>query len=79
MRRMLYKSPEEAMEFYMGALDEIGKFCAKEVKPSAAEIDREGCRFENGEVILPEKLVEHMRRCTELGVFSAPSAANTAV
>jgi alkylation response protein AidB-like acyl-CoA dehydrogenase len=67
-----YKSTEEAMEFYVGALTEIGRFCAKEVKPTAAAIDREGAKLKDGKVTLPEALESHLKKCVELGVFSAP-------
>lgn len=69
-----YKSPEEAMEFYLGALEEIGKLCAKEVKPTAGDIDREGAKYKDGEVILPEKLLSHLKRANDLGVFAGPIA-----
>lgn len=65
-----YKSPEEAIEFYKGALDEIGKFAANEVRPTATKIDEEGAVFENGEVKLPDLLMSHLGRCRELGIFS---------
>ncbi len=70
--RDFFKSPAEAMDFYTGALDEIGKFCAKEVKPAAAEVDRIGAKYQDGEVILPEKLLSHLSRCNDLGVFAGP-------
>jgi 3-(methylthio)propanoyl-CoA dehydrogenase len=66
-----YKTPQEAIEFYVGALTEIGKFCATEVRPKAEQIDREGAHFKDGKVTLPEALEEHLRKCVELGVFSA--------
>ncbi len=67
-----YKNPAEAAEFYLGALEEIGKVCAKEIKPQAKAIDEEGCRLVDGEVILPEALKSHLKRCVDLGVFAAP-------
>src|SRR6202012_1781535 len=69
-----FKNSAEAIDFYTGALEEIGKFCAKEVRPSAAEIDRTGCKFDTGNVILPEKLTDHLRACRDLGMFSASVA-----
>lgn len=72
-----FKSPKEGMEFYLGALEEIGRFAAKEVKPTAAEIDRIGVILKDGVVSYPPKLKEHMKRCAELGIFAGPlSKAN---
>lgn len=67
-----YKNSEEAVSFYLGALEELGKFAAKEVRPTASEIDRQGAKLEHGEVILPEALQRHLRRAMELGFFAAP-------
>ncbi len=66
-----YKTPEEAMDFYKGALDEIGKFAANEVAPTAAQIDEEGAKLVDGDVKLPDALLGHLRRCNDLGMFSA--------
>lgn len=67
-----FKTSKEAMEFYEGALDEIGKFCAKEVKPSAAEVDSVGCTYKDGKVTLPEAMLKNLKRCEDLGVFIGP-------
>jgi len=69
-----YSSASDAMDFYKGALQEIGKFCANEVRPSAARIDDEGASLADGTVTLPKDLESHLRRCVELGVFAAPVA-----
>lgn len=65
-----YKNTEEALDFYCSALSELGKFCAEEVSASAAEIDRAGCKFSNGDVTYPEKLLYNLKRSTDLGIFS---------
>ncbi len=65
-----YKSPEEAMEFYKGALDEIGKFAANEVAPTANEIDQTGCKVIDDDVKLPDALMSHLKRCADLGMYS---------
>ncbi len=65
-----FDSPKQAMEIYLEALAELGKFCATEIQPYAAQLDSEGVQFKNGAVIYPPKLESHMRRCTELGVFA---------
>lgn len=64
-----YKTPREALDFYLGALGEIGKFCAKEVRPWAAQIDAEGAHLKDGVVSYPAKLEENLKRCIELGIF----------
>lgn len=69
-----FKTPEEGMEFYLGALEEMGKLAAKDIQPRAAKIDREGVKFENGKVTLPEDLNTNLRQLTEVGVFSGPVA-----
>ena len=67
-----FKSTQEAMDFYVGAMDEMGKYAGKEVRPTAAEIDRIGAKFKDGEVTLPDALTQHLKRCGELGFFAAP-------
>lgn len=66
-----YANDEEAMDVYFGVLEEIGRFCANEVAPTAEAIDRQGCRMENGDVVLPEALVGHLKKCAEMGLFGA--------
>jgi 3-(methylthio)propanoyl-CoA dehydrogenase len=65
-----YKSEEEAMEVYEGALTEIGKLCALEIAPKAAQVDREGCKLKDGVVTLPEALESHLTKITQLGTFA---------
>jgi 3-(methylthio)propanoyl-CoA dehydrogenase len=65
-----YKSTEEAMETYVGALTELGRFAANDVRPAAEAIDREGAHLKNGDVVLPEKLEENLKKAAELGFFS---------
>lgn len=67
-----YKDANEAMEVYLGVLSEIGRVFANEIRPNADAVDREGCRLENGKVIVPEKLTENLRKCAEMGIFSGP-------
>jgi alkylation response protein AidB-like acyl-CoA dehydrogenase len=65
-----YKDADEAMETYMAALSELGKFAATEVRPFAEQVDREGAKLKDGEVILPAKLEENLKKAAELGFFS---------
>ena len=64
-----YGSDEEAMEFFQGALDEIGRYCANDLKKTDAEIDATGAKLKDGDVVLPEQLLTHLGRVAELGVF----------
>lgn len=50
------KSTEEAVELYRDICELVGEFVADEVAPHAAQIDREKVRFEDGEVVFPERL-----------------------
>lgn len=71
-----FKSTEEALSFYEGVLEEIGKFAAQEVRPKASELDRKGVVFQDGEAVLPETLKSHLKRLVEMGVFSAQVSRN---
>ena len=51
------ESTSEAVELYRDICDLVGQFVADEIAPHTAEIDREKTgRFEDGEVIFPERL-----------------------
>ncbi len=65
-----FKDTKEAFEMYSGVLEEIGKLCALEIKPSAAKIDLEGTHLVDGEVQMSPTLQSQIRKCAELGVFS---------
>lgn len=66
-----FKNAQEGLEFYSGALEEVGKLAAAEIKPKAAQLDQEGVKWENEQAILPAVLKDHLRKLVELGVFSA--------
>jgi alkylation response protein AidB-like acyl-CoA dehydrogenase len=51
-----HKSVAEALEFYREVAAMVGELAADEIAPHAAEIDREGVRFANGEVTFPKRL-----------------------
>ena len=55
-----FKSPQEAMEFYTGVLEEVGKLAATVIRPRAQEVDRIGAHLKDGEVILPEDLQDNI-------------------
>jgi alkylation response protein AidB-like acyl-CoA dehydrogenase len=51
-----FSSTKEAVDFYRGVAEMVGEFVAEEIAPHAAQIDREGVRFEDGEAVFPERL-----------------------
>ncbi|MFQ6043268.1 MAG: acyl-CoA dehydrogenase family protein, partial [Candidatus Poribacteria bacterium] len=56
-----YETIEEAVETYIDMLnDPIGELAANRIALRAAEIDEEGCSFENGVVTLPEGMVRNL-------------------
>jgi len=65
-----FKSSNEAMDFYYGVLEEIGKLAATVIRPRAQEIDHTGAHFKEGEVMLPEALLENIQLLKDLGVFT---------
>ncbi len=65
-----FKNSNEAMEFYYGVLEELGKLAATVIRPSAQVIDQTGAHLKDGEVILPKELEENIARLKYLGIFS---------
>jgi alkylation response protein AidB-like acyl-CoA dehydrogenase len=65
-----YKNSDEAIEFYFSVLEELGKVASRDIKPTAAEIDRIGAKFKDGKVTLPEALEAHIKKFVEMGLFS---------
>ncbi|WP_170319714.1 acyl-CoA dehydrogenase family protein [Polyangium spumosum] len=51
------KSLDEARDLYREILDMLGTFAAEEIAPHAAQIDREGVIFRDGEASFPPRLV----------------------
>lgn len=77
------KSTAEAMELYREMVEMLGEFAADELVPSAAAIDHQGVRLENGEVVFPRELDEIFKKIKgldlhglcmprELGGMNAP-------
>jgi alkylation response protein AidB-like acyl-CoA dehydrogenase len=57
-----YESAEEAVETFLDMLaDPIGALAAQRIAPRAAEIDVQGCRLEDGRVILPQGMEQNLR------------------
>ncbi|MBM4316870.1 MAG: acyl-CoA dehydrogenase [Deltaproteobacteria bacterium] len=65
-----FKSPSEAMDFYHGVLEELGKLAAAVIRPQAHTVDITGAELKNGEVFLPKELEDNILKLKELGVFS---------
>ncbi|MCA9689998.1 MAG: acyl-CoA dehydrogenase family protein [Myxococcales bacterium] len=61
-----YKSASEALEFYRDATALVGRFVAEEVAPHAAEIDRQGAHFKDGDAIESPRMREIFQKIKEL-------------
>src|SRR5688572_795381 len=64
-----FASPAEAALAYKDILETLGAVAADELAPHALELDREGLRFEKGEVIVPKRMREVMEQLRDLGIF----------
>ncbi len=78
-----FKDVDEAVSFYRDVAEMFGEFVAKEVAPHSAALDREGVRFDNGDVELgptAEKIFKKIKQLDlhglvvprELGGMNAP-------
>jgi alkylation response protein AidB-like acyl-CoA dehydrogenase len=65
-----FKDVAEATQFYQEIVGRVAEFAADEVAPHAAEIDREGVRFENGEAWFPERLASIFDKISALGLHA---------
>ena len=66
VRKDGFKDEREALEFFRETMDLVGEFVAAEMAPYSAEIDRQGLRMENGEVVFPPRLDTIFRKLKEL-------------
>lgn len=68
-----FEGVEEAVEMYIDLLaDPVGDLAANRFAPRAADIDREGCKFVDGEVLLPEGIkrdLEDLREAQLMGMI----------
>ncbi|RMG11559.1 MAG: hypothetical protein D6731_15325 [Planctomycetota bacterium] len=62
-------SLEEAREFYLQVLEEVGRIVANEVAPRVEAIDATGCRLEDGEVVMAPPSVEIFELLRETGLY----------
>ena len=57
-----YSNAEEAVATYLDMMtDPIGKLAAERIAPRAEEVDKEGCKLENGVVQFPEGLQRNLQ------------------
>ncbi len=62
----VYESLEEAVETFRDLLiDPVGSLAAERIAPRAAQIDQEGCRLEQGRVVLPKAMEQNLRDLAE--------------
>jgi hypothetical protein len=69
----VFADNDEALEFYREVLATVGRFTAEEVAPRAAQIDRQGCHVENGEVIEGEAFRTVFKKLSRLGLHGLPT------
>ncbi|MSP91116.1 MAG: hypothetical protein EXR79_04825 [Myxococcales bacterium] len=62
-------SVRDARDSYEGVLQEIGKFAARRIAPVARQIDREGTRMENGEVIESPTFAKVFKEMKKLDLY----------
>ena len=62
-------SIDEAKEYYNFCLEIVGKLSGEIVAPRAAIMDKEGLKFEKGEVIFSKPIIECMEKAKEAGCF----------
>jgi alkylation response protein AidB-like acyl-CoA dehydrogenase len=57
-----FENPQEAVEAYLDMLrDPIGEIAANRIAHRASDIDREGCKFKDGSVYLPDGMIQNLK------------------
>jgi alkylation response protein AidB-like acyl-CoA dehydrogenase len=64
-----FRDANQALTFYREVATTVGAFAADEIAPWAAEIDRQGVRFQNGEASFPPRLAGIFGKMAELDLF----------
>jgi 3-(methylthio)propanoyl-CoA dehydrogenase len=64
-----FRDAGQAMSFYREVVSSVGRFAADEIAPFAAEIDRQGVGFHDGEVTSPPRLAGIFSKMAELDLF----------
>lgn len=62
-------SVEEALETYDNVLELVGDIAANTIAPKAAEVDKEGAHFKDGEVTYAKGTIEGLRVCKDAQLF----------
>jgi alkylation response protein AidB-like acyl-CoA dehydrogenase len=62
-------SVDDAMDSYRRVLEVVGDIAGEFVSPRAAEVDREGCHFENGRVTYAKGVAEALERLSQANVM----------
>jgi alkylation response protein AidB-like acyl-CoA dehydrogenase len=62
-------SLDEARELYAASLSEAGQYLAREVAPTAAEIDEQGVSLKDGEVVHPPALLKNIEGLKRMGLM----------
>jgi alkylation response protein AidB-like acyl-CoA dehydrogenase len=62
-------SVDDAMDSYRRVLEVVGDIAGEFVSPRAAEVDREGCHFENGSVTYAKGVAEALERLSQANVM----------
>ncbi len=65
-------SVREARDTFEDVLKELGKFVAKNIDPVARQIDTEGTRVENGEVVMSPAFDKVFKGMKKLGLYGLP-------
>jgi len=61
-------SVEDALQYYREILQSTGEIAGKHVAQAARDIDREGLKFENGNVTHPQKMMDVIQKYREAGL-----------
>lgn len=61
-------SHDEALAYYSEILNSAGEIAGKHVSQAARDIDREGLKFENGNVTHPQKMMDVIHKYREAGL-----------
>lgn len=64
-----FANANEAVEFYTDVAHMFGEFCAHEVAPIAAKVDRQGVKLVNGDVVMPPEMVRCFKKLQQLQVY----------
>ena len=67
-----FSTTEEAVDFYRDIIEMFGEFVATEIKPYEKEIDREGVKLIDGEVVFPARLAGIFDKIKELDLHGLP-------